>query len=368
LDAGGGAREFLEHVKADLFPDHVYVFTPQGKIIALPKGATALDFAYAIHSDVGNRCFAVDINEQRVSLRTMLRTGDKVSVHTSITSQPRPDWLQFAKTAKARAEIRAYMRSLTDDTLNSLGQKMLGSALSSLGVLYDTLTPQHWKSAFHVLNITLPKSDALSTNATSHSGLNFEGANETQKSQLAQLFAEVGLGKRPPLLVAQAIVKVMNTSDTTGVSSIKRLAIAGTQGVGVQYASCCLPIPGDAVVGRLGSDGRLNVHTHDCKAISKSRDKDPDAWLDLSWGDTLGETFYTRILVDVRNGKGVLAQIAAAITDASCHIGQVRTEDEPGNIATMSFHIAVSDRVHLASVYRSIRRVPYTLHVRRDRH
>jgi (p)ppGpp synthase/HD superfamily hydrolase len=248
-------------------------------------------------------------------------------------------------------------------------------------VLYDTLTPQHWKLAFHVLNINIDKPDhnkpdhnkldnTKSDNGTASVGrvVSSDSVTDVQKTQLAQLFAEVGLGKRPPLLVAQAIVKVMNAHDTAGNSSVKRLAIAGTQGVGVQYAPCCLPIPGDAVVGRLGSDGRLNVHTHDCKAISKSQAKDPDIWLDLSWGDTADETFYTRILVEVRNGKGVLAQVAAAITDAECHIGQVRTEDEPGNTAMMSFQIAVSDRVHLASVYRSIRRVPYTLRVRREGH
>jgi GTP diphosphokinase / guanosine-3',5'-bis(diphosphate) 3'-diphosphatase len=358
LDAGGGAREFLEHVKADLFPDHVYVFTPQGKIIALPKGATALDFAYAIHSDIGNRCLAVDINELRVSLRTVLRTGDKVSVHTSSAAQPRPDWLQFAKTAKARAAVRSYMRGLTEEAVQNFGEKILIRALSSLGIVYNDLTCEHWKRALHVLHVTLPNPPAHMI----HTALT------SLPPHKLQLFTEVGLGTRPALLVAQAIAQATNIAKLTDVANIKRVAIAGTQGVGALYAPCCLPIPGDAVVGRLSSDGRLNVHTHDCKVMSKSRDKDPDTWLDLSWGDTAGETFYSHILVDVCNGKGVLAQVAAAITDAGCYIGQVRTDDEPGETATMSFHIAVSDRVHLAMVYRSLRRVPYTVGIRRNGH
>jgi GTP diphosphokinase / guanosine-3',5'-bis(diphosphate) 3'-diphosphatase len=340
LDAGGGAKEFLEHVKADLFPDHVYVFTPQGKIIALPKGATALDFAYAVHTDVGNTCFAVDVNTERVSLRSMLRTGDKVTVHTSATSQPRPDWLQFAKTAKARAEIRHYMRGLTQDAVENLGHKLLGAALAGLGIMYDTITAKHWKAVLHALNV----------------------------SGKAVLFTDVGQGKRPPLLVAQVIAKQLAHGTNESTQASKRLAIAGAQGIGLLYAPCCLPIPGDAVVGKLGSDGTLTVHTHDCKQITKSREKDLDAWLDLSWGDTHEETFHTRVLVDVRNGKGVLAKVAAAITDAGCNISQVRTEDEPGNTATMSFYIAVTDRTQLASVYRSLRRVPHTLRVRRDGH
>jgi GTP diphosphokinase / guanosine-3',5'-bis(diphosphate) 3'-diphosphatase len=361
LDAGGGAREFLEHVKADLFPDHVYVFTPQGKIIALPKGSTALDFAYAIHTDVGNTCFAVDVNAERVSLRTMLRTGDKITVHTSATSQPRPDWLQFAKTAKARAEIRHYMRSLNQEAVVNLGHKLLGAALATIAVLYDTLSAKHWKAALHTLNVASKEA----------------------------LFIDIGQGKRPPILVAQVIARQLTSTanaanptnpnnsnnpakgaDASGDSAPapKLLAIAGAQGIGLLYAPCCLPIPGDAVIGRLGSEGSLTVHTHDCKAVAKSKENDPDAWLELSWGDTTGETFFTRVVVDVRNGKGVLAKVASAITDAGCHISQVRTEDEPGNTAMMSFYIAVADRTQLASVYRSLRRVPHTLRVRRDGH
>ena len=343
LDAGGGAREFLEHVKADLFPDHVYVFTPQNRIIALPKGATALDFAYAVHSDIGNTCFAVDVNAERVSLRTMLRTGDKVQVHTAPTSQPRPDWLQFAKTAKARAEIRHYMRGLNQDAVLNLGQKLLGAALSSLNITCDTLTDKHWKTVLNTAGL----------------------ANKNA------LFTEVGQGNRPPVLVAQMIAKAMRSKSdkqATNADTNNPLAIAGAQGIGLMYAPCCLPIPGDVVVGRLNHDGTLMVHTHDCKVAIKSREKDLDSWLELAWGDTAGEVFYTRVVADVRNGKGVLAKVAAAITDAGVHISQVRTEDEPGNTAMMSFYIAVADRKQLAAVYRSLRRVPQMLRVRRDGH
>jgi GTP diphosphokinase / guanosine-3',5'-bis(diphosphate) 3'-diphosphatase len=321
----------------------VYVFTPKGKIIALPKGATALDFAYAVHSGVGNTCFAVDINAERMSLRTMLRTGDKITVHTAPTSQPRPDWLQFAKTAKARAEIRHFMRSLNQVAVVNLGHKLLGSALAGIGILYESLSAKHWKTALHALNVA--SKDAL--------------------------FTDIGQGKRPPLLVAQVVARsAMSKGDGTASASVpqKRLAIAGVQGIGLAYAPCCLPIPGDAVIGKLGSEGSLTVHTHDCKAVAKSKEKDPDAWLDLTWGDTHDETFFTRVIVDVRNGKGVLAKVASAITDAGCHISQVRTEDEPGNTAMMAFYIAVTDRKQLATVYRSLRRVPHTLRVRRDGH
>ena len=349
LDAGGGAREFLEHVKADLFPDHVYVFTPQNKIIALPKGACALDFAYAVHSDIGNTCFAVDVNSERVSLRTMLRTGDVVQVHTAASSQPRPDWLQFAKTAKARAEIRHYMRSLSHESTVNLGQKLLGAALSSLGIQYDTLTEAHWKTVLHTVGL----------------------------SSKEALFVDVGQGRRPPVLVAQVIARSLRKrgsteSALTQTLATSAMAIAGAQGIGLVYAPCCLPIPGDGVVGKLGQDGVLTVHTHDCKVATRQRElgaaKDADAWLELSWGDTGESVFYTRVVADVRNGKGVLAKVAAAITDAGVHISQVRTEDEPGNTAMMSFYIAVTGRTQLAAVYRSLRRVPYTLRVRREGH
>lgn len=384
LDAGGGAREFLEHVKADLFPDHVYVFTPKGKIIALPKGSTALDFAYAIHSDIGNTCCAVDVNDVRVSLRTVLRTGDKAKIHTSVTSEPKPDWLQFIKTAKARAEVRHYIRGLTDSAIINLGQTLLTAALSNLNITENTLTDQHWGLALYALHIH-------------HETTFVESSIKIGKSEL---FIEIGLGKRPPLLVAQTFYKIVNTSNNNNNDNInnikiintdsnnnhindknndknnnknilgyvhsKRLSIAGTQGIGLHYSLCCLPIPGDAVIGKLNHDGSLNVHLDECNSISKLRDKDPNLWLDLSWGDTKGETFCTRILVDVRNGKGVLAQVAAAITDAGCNISQVRTEDEPGNIATMLFQIAVYDRIHLAQAYRNLRRVPHTLRVRRE--
>jgi guanosine-3',5'-bis(diphosphate) 3'-pyrophosphohydrolase len=388
--------------RQDLFPDHVYVFTPKGKIIALPKGSTALDFAYAIHSDIGNTCFAVDVNDVRVSLRTVLRTGDKAKVHTCTTSEPKADWLQFIKTAKARAEVRHYIRGLTDSAIINLGQTLLTAALSNLNITENTLTDQHWGLALHTLHIH-------------HETAFVESSIKIGKSEL---FIEIGLGKRPPLLVAQTFYKIVNAANNTnntnnsnntnntnnnningnindnnkiintdsnnnninknninknninknilGSVHSKRLSIAGTQGIGLYYSLCCLPIPGDAVIGKLNHDGSLNVHLDECNSISKLRDKDPNLWLDLSWGDTKGETFCTRILVDVRNGKGVLAQVAAAITDAGCNISQVRTEDEPGNIATMLFQIAVYDRIHLAQAYRNLRRVPHTLRVRRE--
>jgi (p)ppGpp synthase/HD superfamily hydrolase len=331
----------------------VYVFTPKGKIIALPKGSTALDFAYAIHSDIGNTCFAVDVNDIPVSLRTILRTGDKAKVYTSETAEPKPEWLQFAKTAKARAEVRHYIRSLTDSAIINLGQTLFTAALSSLNITDTNLTPKQWALALQALHIIHPDTTSI------------ESLIKTGQSEL---FIEIGLGKRPPLLVAQTFFKVLNRQKDLKSIDSKHLAIAGSQGIGLHYCACCLPIPGDTVVGKLSHDGRLNVHVDTCKTIAKSRDKDPSVWLDLSWGDTKDETFSTRILVDVRNGKGVLAQVAAAITDAGCNITQVRTEDEPGNTATMSFQISVNDRTHLAHAYRSLRRVPYTLRVRREGH
>lgn len=344
LDAGGGAREFLEHVKADLFPDHVYVFTPKGKIIALSKGATALDFAYAVHTDVGNTCFAVDVNGQRTSMRTTLRTGDKVQVHTAPGSEPRPDWLSFARTAKARAEIRYYMRSLTDAAVAQLGQKLLGAGLASLKITYDTLTDADWSAALARLAVT----------------------------DKEELFKEVGLGKRPSTLVAQVFAgAIRRTEGALALVPNVKFAIAGAQGVGLIYSPCCMPIRGDDVIGRLGNEGKLAVHTVDCKTALKAREKDSELWLELAWGEPVSgdsETFSTRIIANVRNGKGVLAKIASAITDAGCNITQVRTEDEPGNTAMMMFTVAVTDRTQLAAALRNLRRVPHTLHVRRDGH
>lgn len=359
LDIGGGAREFLEHVKADLFPDHVYVFTPKGNIITLPKGSTALDFAYAIHSDIGNTCCTVDINDLRVSLRTVLRTGDKVNIHTASTAQPSPDWLQFTKTAKAKAEIRHFIRSLTHKAAINLGQTLFNQALTHLNIPNTRLTTQAWVQALDILHI----------DHTIHSinNINHIKDNEIETAKLT-VFIDIGLGKRPAVLVAQIFYNIIYQKQSVNLKDSKHLAIAGTQGIGLSYALCCLPIPGDAVIGQLSQNGNLNIHVHNCKTSYSLRDKHPDSWLDLSWADPKSETFYTRILIDVRNGKGVLAEIATAITHAGCNISYVKTEDEPGDIATMLFQISVNDRLHLARAYRNLRRVPHTLRIRREGH
>jgi RelA/SpoT family (p)ppGpp synthetase len=334
--------EFLEHVKVDLFPDEVYVFTPKGRIMALPRGATAVDFAYTVHTDVGDQTVGAKINGESMPLRTELKNGDLVEIITSPGSQPNPGWLGFVRTGKARAHIRHYMKTVKFEESVGLGQRLLGQALRSLGLGQNDLDGAGW--------------DKMIRDA---------GAKSRQ-----ELYADIGMGKRLAAVVARRLVSAAGMEPATpeGRAEARQapVTIRGADGMAVQLARCCRPIPGDPIIGHISKGQGLVIHTHDCQTIAKSRRKEPDNWVDVDWDPEPDKHFAVGIRALVTNGRGILAKVASEITAADTNITNVHTEDdETGNYAIMEFAIEVSDRAHLARVMRSLRRLQEVVRINR---
>jgi guanosine-3',5'-bis(diphosphate) 3'-pyrophosphohydrolase len=345
----GDSAEFLEHVKVDLFPDSVYVFTPKSKIIALPRGATALDFAYSIHTDVGDQTIAAKINHEPAPLRTELHNGDIVEIITSTTSRPTPNWLSFVRTGKARSAIRHYLRTINLGESLELGKHLLSQALASLN-LNPALAPLVVKRLL----------------------------NESSAKSLDDIYADIGVGKRMATLVARHIIGLLENEplaspllDLENVATSARMdpvVIYGSEGISVQLAPCCQPIPGDHIVGQLKRDQGLVVHAEDCNIAKRQRNKDPERWIEVLWGDDLNRRFDCRIKVLVHNDKGILARVAAEIGDSDANIIYVNMDDDKDQMMTqLIFTIQVEDRVHLARLMRNVRRIRGVTRILRDR-
>jgi GTP pyrophosphokinase len=320
--------EFLEHVKVDLFPDDVYVFTPKGKIMALPRGATAVDFAFGVHTDVGHHCVAVKINHELMPLRTELRNGDHVEIITAANAAPNAAWLNFAVTGKARSHIRQFLRTAKAEESAKLGQSLLENAIKALNP--DAPVPSQ---------IILQKL-----------------VRETGSKSIDEMYAEIGLGRKPAMVVAHQLLHLVG--DETGhAPHPMTVTIRGTEGVPVELASCCHPIPGDPILGFIHKDRGLIIHTHDCPAIHNFR-SDPDKWLDVEWQAAPGSLFDVSIKLVVANQRGVLARVAAAISEQGSNIGNVAMEEEDGSPYTMLyFTLKVEDRPHLARIMRALRQL-----------
>ena len=346
LDIQSNSRdpvEFLEHVKVDLFPDEVYVFTPKGRIMALPRGATTVDFAYAVHTDVGDQTVAAKINSEPMPLRTELKNGDLVEIITQADSQPNPGWLGFVRTGKARAHIRHFMKTMKYEESVALGERLLDQALLGLDTDRIALDSQRWEKL----------------------------ARDSGAKSRQELFADIGLGKRLAALVARKIAALAGSPEPPAVARrgefrAAAVTIRGSDGMAVQLARCCQPIPGDPIIGHISKGQGLMVHTHDCKTIVKSRRKDPDNWVDVDWDPEPDKYFNVGIRALVTNGRGVLAKVASEITAADTNITNVHTEDdETSHYAIMEFAIEVADRAHLARVMRALRRLQEVVRVNR---
>lgn len=332
----GDSAEFLEHVKIDLFPDSVYVFTPKSKIIALPRGATALDFAYTIHTDIGDQAIATRINNDPVPLRSELKNGDIIEIITSPNSHPTPNWLTYVRTGKARSAIRHYLRTISLNESTELGKQLLAQALM----------------AVH-LNPDLPASlvDKL--------------LNESSAKTLEEIHTDIGIGKRMAALVARHILDLVEDDSPSipfqefeGEKSSKPepVIIYGSEGVSVQLSPCCLPIPGDGIVGQLKRDQGLVVHTDHCENAKRLRVKEPDRWIDVNWGDDLNRRFDCRITAMTNNERGALARIAAEIGESDANISHVSIEDGQANdLTNIHFTIQIEDRTHLARLMRNVK-------------
>jgi GTP pyrophosphokinase len=332
------SHEFLEHFKVDLFPDEVYVFTPKGNILALPKGSTAVDFAYAVHTDVGNCCVAVKINHELAPLRTEMKNGDHVEIITSALAKPNPAWLNYVVTGKARSHLRHYLKSIKVTESTHLGERMLNTALRALHVDSGQITDQQW-----------------------HKVMRDYGVEDK-----AEILADIGLGKRISLMVAhQLLASDQQHTESHVQKSFDKITIRGSEGMAVQFAQCCRPIPGDPILGFINKDKGLVIHTHDCNAISKFR-LDPDKWLDVEWDADDKRLFRVDLRVVVVNERGMLAKLAAGISDAGSNIDNVSAEESDGSqYTTINFTVQVHNRVHLAELIRNLRKIPEVVRINR---
>ncbi|MBK7900224.1 MAG: bifunctional (p)ppGpp synthetase/guanosine-3',5'-bis(diphosphate) 3'-pyrophosphohydrolase [Azonexus sp.] len=333
----GDSAEFFENVKIDLFPDEVYVFTPKGKILALPRGATVVDFAYAVHTDVGNHCTAARVNHELAPLRTELKNGDLVEIITAAHANPNPAWLAYIKTGRARSKIRHFLRTMQNEESASLGERLLNQELLALGVAASMVPDAAWEQLLK---------------------------NNGNKSR-QDVFTDIGLGKRLPSVVAR---RLLARDDAPAAEGGGALTIRGTEGMAIQLAKCCQPIPGDPIIGSIRKGHGLVIHTHDCPAIRHSRSSEPHKWIDVEWEPEDGALFEVRIRVDVKNTRGVLAQVAAAIAEAGSNIEHVSMDASPERLFTdLGFTIQVANRAHLAQVLRGLRHIPEVSRIARDR-
>ncbi|WP_298170959.1 bifunctional (p)ppGpp synthetase/guanosine-3',5'-bis(diphosphate) 3'-pyrophosphohydrolase [Acidithiobacillus sp.] len=355
---GGDSQEFLESVKLDLFPDEVYVFTPKGKILSLPRGATAVDFAYAVHTDVGDQAVAAKVNDIYVPLRSLLNNGDKVEIIMAASAHPQPGWLDVVVTAKARSSVRAYLKTIQRGDAELLGRNLLEKALHSLGTDLKQVEPADFRRVLTTFN--------------------------TQDE--GQLLAAIGMGEIFPLVVAHKLLpeeedrgKLVQTARRLGqaVSQLlpsrlnregatkKPLLIRGTEGMPVTLARCCRPIPGDPILGFISAGKGVVVHTHDCHNIREWR-KRRDRWVDVQWDPEAPQgEFPVTIRVVAESARGVLARIATLISDEDSNIDHVDIEPQDGLYTGITFTIQAHHRDHLAKIMRSLRSLPMVSRVQR---
>jgi RelA/SpoT family (p)ppGpp synthetase len=334
----GNSLEFLESVKVDLFPDEVYVFTPAGEILELPRGATAVDFAYAVHSDVGNTCIAAKIDRRLAPLRTPLLNGQTVEIITAAGAHPNPGWLNFVTTAKARSNIRHYLKNLQNDEAVELGQRMLDKALHAIDSSLAEVPPEQIDRV----------------------------VSECGFKTREPLYVDIGLGNRGAMLMARRMVPVDEEDKPVETDPAKPLAIRGTEGMVVHFARCCRPIPGDKIVGFISTGRGLVIHTEGCNNLTELRSR-PDKWIDVEWQPGIEREFSAEIRADVTNQKGVLATIAAEIAETGSNIENVSIEDRGGLDISLNFTITVKDRRHLARVMRCIRHLPNVMRISRGK-
>ena len=359
-DETGDAGEFLEHVKIDLFPDAVYVFTPKSKILALPRGATPVDFAYAIHSDVGDHCVAAKVNGEPVALRSELRSGDVVEIVSAPNARPNPAWLNFVRTGRARSKIRHYLKTMEQDESQELGERMLTQALRSEGLALpanDDSTQLLWQQL------------------TRWSGSRNRG----------ELLTDIGLGKKIAAIVAKQLVRLLaeqGTRPDAVTLSLGRYAasdestpsqgvvqIEGSEGASVKFANCCHPIPGDSIQGYLGRGEGLLIHRTECGVGRRLFERDQEHFMAVEWAEQPVRSFEAGIAILVQNGKGVLAKVAAAVAQAEADIAHIEMGNDPRADSTeIKMLVSVRDRLHLADVMRTLKRAAPVMRVTRIKH
>jgi len=323
--------EFLEHLKVDLFPDEVYVFSPDGKIFALPKNSSSIDFAYAVHSDVGNKAVSAKINQILVPLRTRLSTGDHVEIITSTLAKPNPTWLNFVITGKARSQIRNYLRSAESKDLIYLGEKMLNNALNAFHIHPTAIKKKHWNKLildYHV-------------------------------ESKGEILMDIALGKKVNVMVAHQLTNLMDggASNKKQTKMLDVITIKGSDDMAIQLGNCCHPIPGDPILGYINKEKGLVIHTHDCQIVNELS-LEHDRWVDVEWEPDSEKLFNVRLSVLVVNERGMLGKIASVIADAESNIDNVSLQGMDGSpFATLNFVVQVRHRLHLAELIRNLRKI-----------
>ena len=323
--------EFLEHLKVDLFPDEVYVFSPKGKIFVLPKGSTAVDYAYAVHSDVGNSCFVCKINNELVPLRTEVKTGDHIEIITGPMAKPNPSWLNFVITGKARSQIRAFMKKAESSDLVILGYSILNKALKAFHIEPDSIKKKHWDKLLH--DYHLKNKD--------------------------EILIDIALGKRVNIMVAHQLSTIVSGQSSVGRQEkfLDVISIKGSEGMAIDLADCCHPIPGDPILGYIDKDRGLIIHTHECNEIKKIK-VDPEKWVDVEWEPNPDRLFKVKLDILVSNERGVLAKIASVIAEMESNIDKLTTEEsDGGGFTSIHFLIEVKNRIHLADIIRNLRKI-----------
>lgn len=334
--------EFLEHLKVDLFPDEVYVFTPKGEIMALPRGATCVDFAYSVHTDIGNRCVAAKINGELVPLRTELKNGDQVEIIAAALAKPNPVWLNFVGTAKARHHIRHFVRNMEIEESAHLGERLLMQALSAMGSSLRAIDNDRWARLARDFN-----------GKTRH-----------------EVLQDIGLGQQLAIVVARQLLansKNKARQSTPNAAPKGPVVIRGSEGMALQFATCCRPIPGDPVRGLIRKGRGMVVHTHDCQTGAKAN-RDPSKWLDVEWAPDTQRAFPVNIDLVAANEPGVLAKVAAEIAQHNSNIESVHVEvGDSTAYTTVHFTIQARNRPHLATIMRGLRRLPEVMRINRSK-
>ena len=336
----GNSLEFIENVKIDLFPDDISIFTPKGKIMELPTGATAVDFAYAVHTDVGNRCVACRIDKALAPLSTVLQSGQTVEIVTAKHAKPNLAWLSFVVTGKARSAIRHFLKNQQRSESVSLGQRLLSRALANLGSSFEQVTDEQ------KLNLV----------------------SETELTEFDDFLEDIGLGNRVAYSVARRLIpdadaepaKLSQSGDT------RPLAIKGSEGLLTSYAKCCRPIPGDPIVGHISKGRGMVIHHETCNNVSEIRDN-PEKCVFLTWDDDLNGEFYTALKILVEAETGIIANIASAVSEADAAIDRINREERDAKTSVIVLEVGVRDRQHLANVVRQIRRIKSVMKISRIR-
>jgi (p)ppGpp synthase/HD superfamily hydrolase len=324
----GNSLEFIESVKIDLFPDEIYVFTPKGHIMELPRGATAVDFAYAVHTELGNSCVACRINRRLAPLSEPLQSGETVEVITAAGARPNPSWFNYAVTAKARSNIRHFLKNQTHEDAIALGRRLLDKSLASLGLTISDLSPRRLASYLE------------------NAGL----------ENLGDLLAELAQGRRLPGVVATQLVGEGGPDGIgTFIGSDIPLAIRGTEGFMMTYARCCRPLPGDAIAGYLSSERGVVVHREGCRNLAETRDKQQEQWIALRWDEEVTGEFTAGLRIEVENRRGTIATIATRINSMGVNIEKISTSDKDYQFTYVDLELHVENRVHLARIMRRLR-------------